>query len=348
MGVWFGTSLPADYGNFEEEYGRASRLVALVDTNFQLVAELTGQDRVRYLNAVTSGNIRDLASGQSAPGLLLNPQGHILAELRTLGLGDRLTFLSHALERDRTLATLDKFIIMDDVTLQDRTDEFSTMALVGPEASAVVRKIAGINLSDLSHGGHAETSLTTPAGATPIACRVLEGTSLGLGGAEFLIDRARTQELWRALVPAAERHGGGVAGYRAIEALRLEAGVPWFGADFDDRMIPHEAGLEQSHISYVKGCYTGQEIVERVRSRGQVNRRRVGLAFSGDSLPPPGAKLKAEGKEAGWVTSAAFSPRASRGIGMGYLRREFIAPGARLDWDLGEAQVIELPLKQSP
>ena len=129
-----------------------------------------------------------------------------------------------------------------------------------------------------------------------------------------------------------------------LEALRLEAGVPWFGADFGQHHIPHEAALDQTHISYTKGCYTGQEIVERVRSRGHVNRRRTAFLFSGTEPPVPGAKLTVAGAEAGHVTSAAFSPLAGRPIGMGYLRREHSQPGTRLRCGSAEAEVIELPL----
>jgi aminomethyltransferase len=338
MGIWFGTLLPSDYGDSDAEYRRGRESAAVVDTNFQLVAEFTGPDRVRYLNAITSGNILGLKPGQSAIGLLLNPQGHILAELRTLALEDRLVALSHAMTGERTLETLDKFIIMDDVELRDRTADFGTACVVGPAAAAVVEKMAGVQLGALADGDHVE------AEAGGIRCRILRATSVGLAGAEWLVEREHLGKLWRLLVEAAERHGGGAAGYAAVNVLRLEAGVGWFGTDFDDRMIPHEAGLEQSHISYPKGCYTGQEIVERVRSRGHANRRRMGLAFSGEGMPEAGAKLTAEGKEAGWVTSAAFSPAAGRAIGMGYLRREFHAPDSRLRWERGEAEVIALPL----
>jgi folate-binding protein YgfZ len=340
MGVWFGTYLPDDYGDFEAEYRRERESVAVVDTNFRLFAEFTGPDRVRYLNAITSGNIRDLAPGQSALGLLLNPQGHILAELRTLDLGDRLLVLSHAMTAERTLSTLDKFIIMDDVTLTDRTSEFGSISIVGPAAAAAIETLSGVNLEAMADGEHRETFAGT------IPCRILRGSAVGLPGAEILVERARLSELWRLAVEAAARHGGGASGYRAIDSLRIEAGVAWFGADFDDRVIPHEAGLDQSHISYVKGCYTGQEIVERVRSRGQVNRRLVGLAFDGDVAPPPDAKLLGpDGNEIGRVTSATRSPRAERMIGMGYLRKEFREIGSRVRWEGGAAGVIALPVE---
>ncbi|HEV2386034.1 MAG TPA: glycine cleavage T C-terminal barrel domain-containing protein [Candidatus Acidoferrales bacterium] len=341
MGVRFGARLPETDGDFAAEYRRALETAAVADTNFQLVAELAGPDRLRYLNAVSTGDIRDLEPGRSALGLLLNPQGRILAELRTLALADRLMVFSHAMSAERTLKTLEQYIIMDDVALADRSAEYATLALVGPAARAVIDELAGAPAIAPPDGSHRETVLGG------MACRLHSPTHLGLPGVELIAGRDRIEELWRMLVEATARHGGGPAGYAALDAVRLEAGVPWFGADFDERVIPHEAGLEHSHISYTKGCYTGQEIVERVRSRGQVNRRRVGLVFSGEGVPLAGAKLTAGGGDVGWITSAADSPLVGRAIGMGYLRREFHAVGSRVDWAGGVAEVVALPLGAS-
>jgi folate-binding protein YgfZ len=132
---------------------------------------------------------------------------------------------------------------------------------------------------------------------------------------------------------------------RALNSLRLEAGIPWFPDDFNDTVIPHEAGLEATHISFTKGCYTGQEIVERVRSRGQVNRRRVGVKFSTAEPPAPLTRLRArdgaaEPKEVGIVTSSAVSPAANAAIGMAYVRREHNTPGTIFDFDGGTATVV--------
>jgi folate-binding protein YgfZ len=119
----------------------------------------------------------------------------------------------------------------------------------------------------------------------------------------------------------------------------LTQGVPWFGYDFGEKQIPHEAGLQDSHISYTKGCYTGQEIVERVRSRGQVNRKRVLLAFPGEVVPEADTTLTVDGKEVGYVTRAAKAWEPVRIIGMGYLRREASAAGSSLQWARGSATV---------
>jgi len=161
-------------------------------------------------------------------------------------------------------------------------------------------------------------------------------------GVEFLAERQNLESLWQVLKGTAVAAGGGPIGYAALNALRLEQGVPWFSYDFGEKQIPHEAGLERSHISYTKGCYTGQEIVERVRSRGQVNRRRVSLVFTGP-VPGQGEQLSAEGKDAGYVTRAAFSPKLSSAIGMGYVRKESNSPGTVLEWQAGSATVSKFP-----
>src|SRR6202008_3254388 len=149
--------------------------------------------------------------------------------------------------------------------------------------------------------------------------------------------------LWQTFGEAVSDAGGRAMGYQALNALRLEQGVPWFSYDFGDKQIPHEVGLERTHISFTKGCYTGQEIVERVRSRGQVNRVRVSLKFDGPAAPAVNAVLSSEGKEAGYLTRAGLSPLVNSFIGMGYLRREKAAPGTILELAGNQATVIATP-----
>jgi folate-binding protein YgfZ len=160
---------------------------------------------------------------------------------------------------------------------------------------------------------------------------------------EFIVERSRTGELWSTLHRAVSANGGGPIGYEALNVLRLEAGIRWFGYDFDEKQIPHEAGLEKTHISYTKGCYTGQEIVERVRSRGHVNRQIVGLKFSGKEPPAAATPLRAGDAEVGRVTRAGYSPALASAIGLGYVRRESNSVGNELEWPGGTARVTELP-----
>jgi folate-binding protein YgfZ len=337
MGVWFGCALPDDFGDAAGEYHFARESVGLIDKNYRAYLSLTGPDRVRYLNAILTNNIKDLPPGQGNVSLLLNPQGHILAEIETYAFADRLFCVSYAMIRERLIEWLDKYIIMDDVTLTDETGRYGTLALEGPKAAAVVQKISGVNLSRF------ENLFSQDGAAASIPCRIVKRSPGGIPGAEFIVEREKLATLWQVLLEAVRTHGGGPMGYTALSATRLTQGAPWFGYDFGEKQIPHEAGLQDSHISYTKGCYTGQEIVERVRSRGQVNRRRVELLFSGDIVPEAGSPLTMDGKEAGYVTRAAKLPEPVRVIGMGYVRKEANAPGSKIHWANGTATVVHFP-----
>jgi tRNA-modifying protein YgfZ len=340
IGVWFGCALPDDFGDANAEYSFALKTVALIDKNYRSYLTFAGPDRVRYLNAILTNNVKDLSSGQGTVSLLLNPQGRILAEIETYASSESLFCVSYAMIRARLVEWLEKYIIMDDVTLTDESDRFGTLALEGPGTAAVVHEVARVDLATLGELCFTESKV----GAIP--CRITKRSLRNIPCVEFLGERGHLEGLWRALEDATRRHAGGPVGYTALSARRLELGVPWFGYDFDEKNIPHEAGLQDSHISYAKGCYTGQEIVERVRSRGHVNRVRVGLKFAVPVPPAAGALLTAEGKEIGYITRTAFSPMAGAAIGMGYVRREFSAVSTKLQSDALAVEVIALPISR--
>jgi aminomethyltransferase len=339
IGEYFGTLLPSNFGNFTAEYTALSESVALLDTNFRALFSFTGPDRQRYLNAILTSNERDLKPGLGAVGLLLNPQGHILAEVETFVLEQSILTSSHAMVRERTFATLDKFIIMDDVALEDVTLSTATLDLAGPRTAVLLAELGAKNFDELPILAHEEVSVEK------ISCRVVRRNFAGGAAATLIVDRGHLAALWNALASQVRALGGVPAGMEALNSVRLEAGVAWFGHDYDDKQIPHEAGLEHSHISYEKGCYTGQEIVERVRSRGHVNRRLTELQFMAADAPAIGTKLLYEGNEAGTITSTAFSPKIGNPIGLGSLRREHAAIGTRLDAAGIPTQVIEPPVR---
>jgi folate-binding protein YgfZ len=337
MGVWLGCAMPDDFGDPAAEYRYAQDAVALIDKNYRSYLGFTGPDRVRYLNAILTNNIKDLREGHGVVSLLLNPQGHILAEIETYAFADQLFSVSYAMIRERLIEWLDKYVIMDDVTLTDETARYGTLALEGPKAAAIVQEVSGIDIikcDELScHDG--------AIGAVP--CRLIKRSPGEVAGAEFVTETSNLAELWRLLSDAARKHGGGPMGYTALSGLRLAQGVPWFGYDFGEKQIPHEAGLQDSHISYTKGCYTGQEIVERVRSRGQVNRQRVRLVFSGDVVPEANTALILDGKEVGYVTRAAraWDSDPPRILGMAYVRKEATTPGTVLQWPGGTTTITK-------
>jgi folate-binding protein YgfZ len=333
METWFGCALPDEFGDWRQEYRFARESVALVDKNYRAYLEFSGPDRVRYLNAILTNNIKNLKENQGNVSLFLNPQGHIQAEIETYALREKLFCVSYAMIREKLVEGLEKYIIMDDVTLTDQTEMFATVALEGPKAVEAVRETSGTDLNELEMLESREVKVQS------IPCRVVKRSA---ASGELVVRREEAEALWKILEAEARKHGGGTMGYTALNALRLEQGVPWFGYDFGEKQIPHEAGLQDSHISYTKGCYTGQEIVERVRSRGQVNRSRVALEFATPEMPPANTPLLVEGKEFGYVTRSAFSPARNAFIGMGYVRREKTVAGSVLEVEGGTATVYAL------
>ena len=338
IGAWFGCALPNDFGDWQHEYEFAKNTVALVDKNYHACFSFIGPDRVRYLNAILTNNVKDLQTGQGNVSLLLNPQGRILAEIETQAQPDSLLCISYAMIRAQLAETLEKFIIMDDVTLTDVTDLYGTLSLQGPKTAQLLRDLsAKINLDAIPELNFIDASLNS------IPCTITRHSFAATPSADIRVEPKNIESLWNLLAEKTRTLGGGPIGYTALNALRLENSVPWFGYDFSDKQIPHEAGLENSHISYTKGCYTGQEIVERVRSRGQVNRRRVSLRFPShdqNAQPPAaGTALLSDAKEVGTITSTSPLPRQSESIGMAYVRKESAAPGTELTFTAGTAVV---------
>lgn len=329
-----GCVLPENFSDFEKEYRAAKESVALFDMNWQAAFFLTDRDRVTYLHNISSQNIRDLPEGQGVLALLLNPQGHILAELEVYALPEKLLVLSHAQFRERTFATLKKYIIGSKVQVDDQTDVMGSIAIEGPRALEVVTEL-GAPIADALE----MSILASSIDGTP--CYWLKHSHFGQPGVQLIIGREKLPAIWRKALQAVRAHGGEPIGMAALNTLRLEAGVPWFPADFNDAQIPHEAAVETTHVSFTKGCYTGQEIVERVRSRGHVNRKRVRLKLSTETPPASGTKLRVNGAEIGYLSSAAFSPAAGTAIGMGYVRREQFAPPSVVEFDGGTGEVVK-------
>jgi folate-binding protein YgfZ len=334
MGQFSGCVLPEGFSEFDREYSAARETCAIFDTNWHLTARFTGRDRSKYLHNITSGNVKDLAEGAGTLALLLNPQGRILAELEIYALAESILVRSHVSLREQTIATLKKYILGSQVKLEDATDSTGSFAIEGPLAADVVENLCGVDLAQIQAMAIREVSV---AG---VPCQIIRRSHFGKDGVEILAGRVHIVELWKSALAAVRAKGGEPIGMMALDSLRLEAGVPWFPVDYNDTVIPHEAAVETTHIALNKGCYTGQEIVERVRSQGRVNRKRVRLKFSSTIPPLPGTKLRAGGVEVGAITSAAYSPAARAAIGMGYVRREQHAPGSKVDYDsvTGEVQ----------
>jgi folate-binding protein YgfZ len=252
--------------------------------------------------------VQALSSGEWRYATLLTPQGRMLTDMRVFELGDS-TLVDLPIETTEAIREhLDRFIITEDVTVEDMTAGWAQVGLYGPDAGTLIETIR--------------------AGDAPAPLHALPGDDLGVAGVDLII----TRDLADALVEALVQAGATPVSLEALEVTRVEAGIPRFPVDMDTTTIPLEAGIEDRAISLTKGCYVGQEVIIRVlhRGGGRVAKKLVKLE-AGDEPIASGDAVRAGDREIGRVTSAVHSPQSGRWIALAYLHRDFLEPGTLVE-----------------
>ncbi len=301
---------------------------------------VSGTDRASYLQGLLTNDIVRLTAGTGCYAAYLTPQGRMITDLTVYELGDVLLLALPAEVRHAVLAKLDQFVFSEDVQLGDATDSFAGVSIVGPDSPGLVAHLVGSSpdaMAQLPEHGNLRASFEQQP------CIVLRVGDRGELAFDLLVDVTQRARL------AAVLHASGVedAASGVAEALRIEGGIPRFHLDMDEETIPLEAGIEPRAISLTKGCYVGQEVIIRVlhRGHGRVARKLVGLTLS-DEVPAAGDAIGGDGRTVGKVTSATWSPALQRPIALGYVHRDFIAPGTFVSVAGHDAVVTALPFHQ--
>jgi aminomethyltransferase len=272
---------------------------AWLDLSARGKIKLTGEDRARLLHAMTTNHIQQLTPGSGCYAFFLNDKGRVLADANVLCRPDHFLLDVEPETRGPLYQHLDRFIIADDVTLEDVTDATATIAIEGPEAASVLERVgAPVPEADYSSVDW-DQALVARVNST--------------GSAGFFILAPTSEKL--ALIARLEGAGAEFADAEAARVVRLEHGKPRYGEDISDRFLAQEANQPQA-LNFSKGCYLGQEIVERVRSRGQIHRVLMPLTLNTKEPPAPGTKLET-GAE---ITSAAYSPGMDKVVALAYVR----------------------------
>ena len=294
-----------------------------------------GSDRVRWLDGMVSNDVSVLAPGPERSGCyatLLTTKGRIIADLHVLLREGEFWLETSRDAVARVIECLTRYIIADDVELEDISDAYDRVGFEGPGTLELMKEVSGPG-PELEWGSCADFSI---AGVDFVVA------AFGWSGERALqiFGPKGSAEAIRAALVGADRAPVDLD-RTAMEILRIEAGIPRLGSELDEDVFPDEAGLGHA-ISITKGCYMGQEIVARLRSRGHVNHRLVGLRFGSSEPPTPDTELFSGEKRTGEVTSVCVSP--SMGIiGLGYVRVDDADPGRRLSIEGSEATVAELP-----
>ena len=274
------------------------------------VLRLTGSDRVAFLHRMVTNDVAGAGTFGGCQAALCTPKGKMIADLRIHVRADRVILDTERGCVGAARETLERFVITDDVTIEDRTDAVGRIGVHGPRSAGVLAAVGGSAPDAAPHRG---TGLSFGSG------RFLAAATRDLGdvGFELFVEGADADALEAALVEA----GAVRFGPETEESLRVEAGTPRFGVDHDADTIPPEA-IDERAVSYTKGCYPGQETISRMRHVGHANRRLVPLRIDGAEPPAPGAEVLAGGEARGRITSAAWGPTVGAVVALAWLRRE--------------------------
>ncbi|KAA0252152.1 MAG: aminomethyl transferase family protein [Acidobacteria bacterium] len=293
---------------------------ALFDLSGRVTLFLEGAEAAGFLQGLVTNDVLRLGPGEGCDALFLTPKGKLRATATVLRLPQGLLLDTPPELRSRLPEILRDYLpFHPGVRLSDETGATVVLHLAGPRAGDVAAAAGAPDLPR-SPAGHAEAALGGDAVRVVRADRTGEpGWDVRCGPTSFA-----------AVLSRLETHGAVTLPPEALDAARVEAGLPWWGRELGEDVLPDEAGLTRTAVSYTKGCYVGQETVARLRTYGHVNRRLVGLLLDSGASAAPGDEVRAPEGRVGSVTSATLSARLGRSVALAYVRREHAGPGTRL------------------
>jgi len=313
---------------------------------------IRGRDRQGFAHNFCTNDIRRLLPGQCCEAFVTNVKGKILGHGLFTCREEEIVIITTPEQGPKLVAHLERYIIREDVEVRDTTGERAYLLLAGgPPARHAFAAWATAGKSTALAGENLPSSWST--GHTALAHVAVHWIRWDLLGDVFcLLLEVKSTELarvcqaflagesvFRRVVPQCSQE--------AFQALRIEAGMPLFGIDFDENNLPQEVGRDREAISFTKGCYLGQETVARIDALGHVNQRIAGVRFFGEVTPPSGMELLAAGGKVGRVTFATYSPRLGAPLALAMVRCPANTPGTRLESPLGPCEVVALPLGSS-
>jgi folate-binding protein YgfZ len=339
FGEYYGWEIAEDYSNPLKEYEAVRSNAGALDLCYLGKLRVSGRDRARFLHNLLSNDIKNLKVGSGCYATLLTHQGRMESDLFVYAMENEFLLECSPAGRNRLYQSLNKYIVSDVVSVEDATKDFAVLSIQGTRSREVMERSLEITLEGLALLDHR----TLPGGSGPWT--VIRRDRTGCGGYDLWLPVADASKVWRRWT---ERDGILPAGHLALDWLRTEAGIPWYGVDMDERNLPMEMGLTSTAISLTKGCYRGQEIVARVVYRGHLDRQLGAVSVSHSEPPGRGAEICAAGTKIGEVTSAIFSPRLRGPLALAVVKSDFLKAGTAVEVVYGDAvfpgSVVTVPL----
>lgn len=336
LGSLHGAELVADYGDLAAEYFALRDAAGFVDLSFRGRLCLTGADRVRFLHGQVTNDVKKLAVGTGCYAALTNAKGRLQSDLNIFALQDELLLDFEPGLKATIVPRLEKYIVADDVQVVEVASHYGLLSVQGPQSEAVVRA-----LDSFAEVPAAALGLVKAIDPNLGELYLVNHPRLGSSGFDLYVPLAGLAACADKLIAAVRMNSGRACGWEAFEIARIVAGIPRYGRDMDETHLASECGIESRAISYQKGCYIGQEVLNRIHSIGHVNRelRRLEFPRGFSGALAKGEKIFCGPKEVGYVTSAVQPPESRDGTGLGFVYREFNSPGTALVLRVGGEEI---------
>jgi folate-binding protein YgfZ len=314
-----GCEVVSAYGDPLAEHAALRAAAVVVDLGFRGRICLLGEDRVRLLNGQVTNDVKTLAAGRGCHAAFCSPKGRLVADVYIYALAQELLLDFEPGLTGNLIERLEHHIVAEDVQVVDVAPHYGLLTVQGPKAAGVVEALelfGPLPTEPLSLVHHSEPTLGD--------VYAVNRSRAGFPGFDLFVPTDALGAVLDKLAAAARNLGGRLAGFTALEWARFEAGIPRFGVEMDETLLPPEAGLDRDAISYTKGCYTGQETIARVRTYGSVTKALRGLKLPANlpELPTKGTKLFRDGREVGQIMSVLRSPAHGTNLALGYVRKE--------------------------
>ena len=305
----------------------------LIDLSERGRVRVSGSEAVMFLNGLISNDMKTLAENRWMPAAFPTVQGRLIGAVRVVRESKGYLIDTDAASHEAVLKTISRFTLAGDFHVSDITAETVMLTVQGKRAVEVIEKAFAGSFSDLPRNGVVETEWQ----GTPVT--IIRATHTAEDGFDVVINASLASQMREAF----EEAGAYPVTADTFEILRIEAGIPRYGRDMDETTVVIETNLDDA-VSYTKGCYVGQEIIVRIKHRGHVAKKLVGIEFDTDQAIESGTAIKRDDQEIGRVTSSALSPTLGKTIALGYVRYEHIEPGTNVVVDPEiNGRVKELP-----
>lgn len=297
--------------------------------------EVAGGEVVQFLNGLVTNNVKTLQPGKGMRAAMLTGHGKVKALCRVLNLGDTYLVITDPQTHQKVFNYLFPFSYAGDFKVEDVSEGYRTISVQGPKSQLVMKEICFEPVPSLSEYDWCRTLI---AGHSAL---VVKASHTGEIGFDILVPSLAVKDVWDFILMKGSFHSIVPFGLRALDSLRIEAGIPVYGQDIDETNMMLEIGLVDA-VSFDKGCYTGQEAVAMATYRGHVSKKLSGLSVAGDLVPSHGDIVAKDGKELGIVTSALRSPSLGSVIALAYIKHGFFEPGNTVEVKIGDHVVQAL------